>query len=361
MDPKPLVELGMNIINDDYPYLTSIQQNTIREKLLEFIQGSINYDTLLHFLSPIIDQPSAFEKIRFILNTKLDPIPESPQIDISGGSTRKKTRSWTPNEDNRLYMGVYLFGQDSWTSVAQYVGNGRTRSQCSQRWIRVLDPRISKNQWTNEEEKKLLELVQTYGEKSWMRIANELGNRSDVQCRYKYRQLHKDQLLLNDEISISSNTESTPSSNIESPTIQEKVSIQLPPSNSAKKSDDHSMIQNLNYSLPPKAPLLMNPPLMNQTPTLLYQPNIISNQNTNKNSNIINSTINNANTNNSSIKPNNISSNTNSNLSNNNISKIGSSQNLKNVEGPVEEPISLKESDFFKSDNLFDSNFWFLL
>jgi hypothetical protein len=40
-----------------------------------------------------------------------------------------------------------------------------------------------------EEEKKLEDLVRQFGEKSWAKVAAILGNRSDVQCRYHFRQM----------------------------------------------------------------------------------------------------------------------------------------------------------------------------
>ena len=79
--------------------------------------------------------------------------------------------------------------------MAQFVGNSRTKAQCCQRWSRGLDPKISKIQWTREEDQKLLDLVAQYGQKSWTKIAAEFGNRCDVQCRYRYKQLsaHNDE------------------------------------------------------------------------------------------------------------------------------------------------------------------------
>ena len=76
--------------------------------------------------------------------------------------------------------------------------------QCSQRWIRVLDPHISKEQWSSEEETKLLELVGYYGTKAWFKISQIFGNRSDVQCRYKYMQLSKLMSGINSETSLNS-------------------------------------------------------------------------------------------------------------------------------------------------------------
>ena len=58
--------------------------------------------------------------------------------------------------------------------------------QCSQRWRRSLNPSISRNNWTAEEEMDLIILVMQYGTQSWPQIAKKLGKRSDVQCRYHY-------------------------------------------------------------------------------------------------------------------------------------------------------------------------------
>jgi hypothetical protein len=102
---------------------------------------------------------------------------------------RKRTRSWTDYENQRLLAGIHRFGTDDWLSVATFVGNGRTRSQCSQRWVRGLDPRISKERWSRDEEEMLDRLVVKYGTKSWTKIASEIGNRSDVQCRYHFNQM----------------------------------------------------------------------------------------------------------------------------------------------------------------------------
>lgn len=107
-------------------------------------------------------------------------------------STKKRSHCWTTYEDEKLLAAIHRFGVDNWSSIARFVGNSRTRSQCSQRWFRGLDPRLSKNQWTREEESMLIQLVSTYGDRSWTRVASKLGNRSDVQCRYHYKQIHKE-------------------------------------------------------------------------------------------------------------------------------------------------------------------------
>ena len=106
-------------------------------------------------------------------------------------SKNAKARHWTKREDTRLLAGVYLFGPKDWNHIALFVGAGRARPQCLQRWTRTLNPDITKDVWTTEEEERLLKIVSQYEKVSWTKVANMMGNRSDVQCRYHYSQVMK--------------------------------------------------------------------------------------------------------------------------------------------------------------------------
>lgn len=99
----------------------------------------------------------------------------------------KGKKFWTTEEDNRLYAAVYKFGLNQWALVSQFLGGGRSRTQCYQRWTRVLDPRLTPV-WTDEEVSKLITLASS-GKYTWGAIAVRLGTKSDLQCRYKYRML----------------------------------------------------------------------------------------------------------------------------------------------------------------------------
>lgn len=113
------------------------------------------------------------------------------QEEIKPINGRRKARIWTNEEDFRLLAAIHKYGLNNWTEIVQFVGCGRTRPQCTQRWNRGLDPKICKNNWTEEENIKLLSLVSKHGETFWSKIAEEMGQRSDVQCRYHFFQLKK--------------------------------------------------------------------------------------------------------------------------------------------------------------------------
>lgn len=157
----------------------------------EFLEKQITYEKAAEEIFNLVGTTDPIESLNKILQTDSTPLPY-PESYKKTGLKRHKTRSWEAYEDQRLIAGIYKCGIENWTSISKFVGNGRTRSQCSQRWYRCLNPSISKSQWTKEEEEKLIDLVKKSSGKSWNKIAFKLGNRSDVQCRYKYKQLLRD-------------------------------------------------------------------------------------------------------------------------------------------------------------------------
>lgn len=187
---KALLDVAMSYFPE---YLLQTRPDIVAQfsnAMEQYIMGSINFDQACAIVISLGGGTQPVEKMRAILNTGDEPLPDPLRDDKSG--QRHKSRPWSPYEDQRLLAGIRKFGIENWTSISRFVGNGRTRSQCSQRWYRGLDPRISKDQWTKAEEDKLVHLIAQNGDKSWTQIAAKMGNRSDVQCRYKYKQLQRE-------------------------------------------------------------------------------------------------------------------------------------------------------------------------
>ena len=171
--------------------LTHHSDPSTRMQLVNAITGYIN-GTLTHDQCQKIFHANHFhsetlERMRQIKECDDKPL-DSPKV---AADDTKKTRPWTTPEDIRLLAGIYRYGLDNWSTVAFFVGNGRTRGQCAQRWSRGLNPRLSKDTWSTEEERMLVMLVRNFGDKAWTRIAAIMGHRSDVQCRYHYQQMAK--------------------------------------------------------------------------------------------------------------------------------------------------------------------------
>jgi hypothetical protein len=192
-----LLDFSFSVMSSEFPDISTETASSVRSLISQFLSGNLSYS---EFHRRVVEQCGAanfVERLQEILTVTSEAVlePKSPLPNHSDGKgARNKTRSWTLPEDNRLLAGIRKFGLDggsTWSAIAGFVGSGRTRSQCSQRWLRVLDPRICKGQWTQEEDKRLLDLVTLYGEKSWMKISTKILSRSDVQCRYRYLQFKR--------------------------------------------------------------------------------------------------------------------------------------------------------------------------
>jgi hypothetical protein len=192
---KPLLAVAESYILDCCPSISSDCLASLKQIMEHYIADVITFERAAALFLEKVHTSRPIERIWAILNVPENPIhlQSLPQFQVSCCQfARRKTRPWSEYEDQRLLCAVHKFGLDNWFFVSQFVGSQRTRSQCSQRWFRGLDPRISKVLWTDAEEQNLLALVQQYGDRAWTRISAELGNRSDAQCRYHYRQLVKD-------------------------------------------------------------------------------------------------------------------------------------------------------------------------
>ena len=102
-----------------------------------------------------------------------------------------KGGAWKNSEDEILKAAVMKYGKTEWARVASLLPR-KSAKHCKARWEEWLDPRIKKTEWTREEDEKLMELVEEFGDHSWTKIASILGNRSDAQCRYRYNHLAKE-------------------------------------------------------------------------------------------------------------------------------------------------------------------------
>jgi hypothetical protein len=184
---SPLLALGRSFVLDATQGSTDYCSEAIDVVLRAFLNDWIDSSTASTSCLQLIGTTEPMERLQRILSVGDTPLP--PSESGLSLSTRKKTACWSENEDLRLLAGIHRFGLHAWNSVASFIGNSRRAAQCAQRWTRCLDPRISRARWQPEDDTKLQNLVAQYGGKAWAKVAIDMGNRSDAQCRYRYRQL----------------------------------------------------------------------------------------------------------------------------------------------------------------------------
>lgn len=93
--------------------------------------------------------------------------------------------SWTEEEDNLLTKIVKFNKGKNWKKISEGIPN-KTSTQCLHRWQKVLDPSLVKGPWTEEEDKKVIELVEKYGAERWSYISSFLPGRIGKQCRERW-------------------------------------------------------------------------------------------------------------------------------------------------------------------------------
>jgi len=78
-----------------------------------------------------------------------------------GKTKRTAPRKWSKQEDERLRDAVEIYGDKNWKVISTHLKT-RTHTQCLQRWSRVLRPGLIKGAWSPEEDLLLKNCVMEY-------------------------------------------------------------------------------------------------------------------------------------------------------------------------------------------------------
>ncbi|KAI3995830.1 hypothetical protein MKX01_020365 [Papaver californicum] len=101
------------------------------------------------------------------------------------GPVRCRKGGWTAEEDEYLRKGVKAYKGKGWKIIASGLPH-KSAVQCLHRWKKVLHPDINKGPWSQEEDKKLIELVSKPGPIKWSVVAKSIPGRIGKQCRERW-------------------------------------------------------------------------------------------------------------------------------------------------------------------------------
>ncbi|BAF08438.1 uncharacterized protein [Oryza sativa Japonica Group] len=99
--------------------------------------------------------------------------------------SEKRRRRWSTKEDESLIQMINIYGHNNWETVARAIP-GRNAQQCRVRWKFNLDPAISKQAWSREEELRLIHVQQIFGNK-WCRMAEHFTGRTSAAIKEHWR------------------------------------------------------------------------------------------------------------------------------------------------------------------------------
>lgn len=108
--------------------------------------------------------------------------------DIKHIQAHKKIK-FTPDEDAKLHDLVQQYGDNDWSTIASFM-NGRNKRQCRERWRHYLSPQVSTEPFTEEEDALLHYKYLEYGHR-WKLIATFFPNRTDITIKNRWLFLHR--------------------------------------------------------------------------------------------------------------------------------------------------------------------------
>lgn len=96
---------------------------------------------------------------------------------------------FTKEEDEKLCLLVNHFGENNWSLISKNMKNRNAR-QCRERWKNYINPKLSKNEWTEEDDQFLIKKFQEIGP-HWNKITQYFHNRSSNSVRNRFVRLYK--------------------------------------------------------------------------------------------------------------------------------------------------------------------------
>ena len=111
--------------------------------------------------------------------------PLAPTRSRQRHQVNSKNPNWTRQEDEFLCKIKSSNENPKWADIMHYFPS-KTQHQVNERWEKVLNPDLVKGSWTREEDELIVRWVQEKGTKEWGALAAQLPGRISKQCRERW-------------------------------------------------------------------------------------------------------------------------------------------------------------------------------
>jgi hypothetical protein len=97
---------------------------------------------------------------------------------------------WTNEEERRLIELVNDYEEHEWVTVADKLGTNRTPIECLRHYQQTLNNRlVNSGEWTRDEDNRLRQLTSNIGEGHWQAVANCIPGRTSMQCQNRWHKI----------------------------------------------------------------------------------------------------------------------------------------------------------------------------
>jgi hypothetical protein len=135
-------------------------------------------------------QTALFKVGEFVCALNFEPSPQIVRMEEASLATKTPKMRWTAEEDRLLIDSVETHGTSDWSIVARDLPH-RNGKQCRERWTNQLNPGLKLEVWAPEEDRTLIGLAMIHGHQ-WALIAHFLHGRSvtSTKNRFSYLMRH---------------------------------------------------------------------------------------------------------------------------------------------------------------------------